>query len=265
MKKIVLFLILVLHLSANVIISPILSIDEKKDEATIKIKKADIGMSGFITHNIAKNHNSILKNIVVSAYDKESEIATLKMSSYDGLRNNALPSGKWKIQVGDNAILAFGYSRALLIAPSEEIYHLISKSVKIQWLHPDIFATILSFRGHPTPLKSDFYAMSVASSIGLVFIYLHQNVYTIDAKSFAILSISDAPLVQEKVMLPFYSRVEHIDENWWGEGSEPMTEYEMNYYELLVKANPKNNNLYNIIKKQDEKYHFLLEKFEIKE
>ena len=265
MKKIVLFLIIALHLSASVIKSPILSIDENKKEATIKVEKVDVGMSGFILHHIAKNHNSILKNIVVKSYDSESKIATLKVSDYDGLRNNALPSGKWNIEVGDTAILAFGYTRAVLITPSEEIYHRISTSVKIQWLHPDIFATILSFRGHPTPLKDDFYAMSVATSVGLVFLYIDQKVYTLDTKSFEILSISDAPLVKDNEVLPFYSRVEHIDKNWWGEGSEALTAYEPHYYKLLIDSNPKNVNLYNIIKKQDKKYDYLLKDFKIKE
>ncbi len=265
MKRIVLLLLLVLELVASVIKSPVLTIDEKSQEATIEIDKIDVGMSGFIVHSLEKDHTSILNNIVVTAYNRESKIATLKMSSYDGLRNNALPTGEWKSEVGDIAVLAFGYSRALLIAPSEEIYHRISKSVNIQWIHPDLFATVLSFRGHPTPLKSDFVAMSSATSVGLVFLYINQKVFTLDAKSFMILSISDAPLEQKETILPFYSRVQEIGANWWGEGSNVLEAYEPHYYELLVASNSKNETLYSIIKKQDEKYHYLLKDFEIKD
>ncbi len=265
MKRIVLFLLLVLELSASVVKSPILTLDEKKQEATIKIARVDVGMSGFIVHALDKDHTSILNNVVVSSHDVKSGIATLKMSPYNGLGNNALPTGEWKSEVGDMAVLAFGYTRALLIAPSEEIYHRISTSVKIQWLHPDLFATVLSFRGHPTPLKSDFAAMSAATSVGLVFLYLNQKVYTLDAKSFVILSVSDAPLKQEKTTLPFYSRVQEIEANWWGEGSDVLEEYEPHYYELLVASNAKNRVLYNVIKKQDKKYHHLLKDFEIKD
>jgi len=91
---------------------------------------------------------------------------------------------KWQVQVGDSVELAFGYSRSLLIAPNEKIYYKIAKSVKTQWIHPDLFATILSFRGHPTPTKEDFEAMADASSVGLLFIYLNQKVYTLDIKKF---------------------------------------------------------------------------------
>jgi hypothetical protein len=265
MKKIFLFVIIALELAASVITSPLLTYDEEKESATIKVEKADVGMSGFISHEIASGHTSILKNIVVSSFDANTHIATLKVSSFDGLKNNALPTGKWDVKVGDIAILAFGYTRALLIAPSEDIYYRISKSVNTQWLHPDLFATILSFRGHPTPLKEDFIAMSNATSVGLVFLYLNQKVYTLDAKSFSILSITDAPLVQEKVKLPFYSRVEEIDAAWWGEGSSPLKEYEPHYYELLAQNNTTNKELYEIIKKQGEKFQYILKDFEIGE
>lgn len=265
MKYIILTILLVLNLSALVIKAPLLSVDNKTGIATIEVKKVDIGVSGFLVHKISPNHSSILNNVTVVKYDKASKIATLKLSEFNALRNNSLPSGKWKATVGDSVELAFGYSRALLIAPSEEIYHQITKAVKVQWVHADIFATILSYRGHPTPLKADFEAMNNATSTGLLFVYLDQKLYTVDMKSFKILSISDAPLKQDSVQLPFYSRVEHIEANWWGEGSDELKDYEPHYYELLVEYNKHNKELYNIIRDGDEKNHYLLDKFEIGE
>jgi len=263
MKYILLFSLLVFELVASVIKSPILSVDEENQVITIEVAKVDVGMSAFVVHDIAPNHTSILKNAVVTDYNKETRIATLQMYTFDALLNNALPSGKWKVKVGDSVELAFAYSRALLIVPSEEIYYQISKSVRIQWIHPDIFATVLSYRGHPTPLKSDFKAFSIATSVGLLFIYLDKKLYTIDIKSFAVLNISEAPLTQDSVKLPFYSRVDEIDANWFGEGSDELESYAPYYYELLVEFNRKNTKLYENIKNGDAKLHYLLEKFEI--
>jgi len=264
MKYILTLLLVLLELNAGLVKSPLLTLESEKNLATIKIDKIDVGMSGFIVHEIAPQHTSILKNAVVVAYDSQSKIATLKMSDYTGLRNNALPSGKWRVAVGDTAVFAFAYSRALLIAPNEEIYHEVTKGVKTQWIHPDIFATILSFNGHPTPIKEDFEAMSEASSIGLIFIYLEQKLFMLDAKSFKILTINDAPLVQESVVLPFYTRVETIDAAWWGEGSSKLSSYEPHYYELLIAYNKTDKKLYEIIKDGDPKYHDLLDDFLIK-
>ena len=263
MKYILILLLALFELNAGVVKSPIVTLDSDESIATIKIDKIDVGMSGFIVHEIAPDHTSILKNVVVRSFDKDTHIATLEMSEYTALRNNALPTGNWSVEVGDTAVFAFGYSRALLLAPSEEVYHQISKSINIQWIQPDIFATILSFRGHPTPLKEDFEAMSDASSVGLVFIYLDKKLFMLDIKSFKILTINDAPLVQDSVKLPFYTRIEEIDANWWGEGSDELESYAPHYYELLVEFNKKDKNLYEIIKNGDEKLHYLLEDFEI--
>ncbi len=248
MKYIILTLVFTLSLMAGVVKSPIVSVDAQNDIATIKIDYIDVGVNGFVVHSIAKNHTAILKNIVVSDYNKETKVATLKMSPYDALRNNALPSGRWSIEVGDMALLAFGYSRGILIAPNDEVYHRITRSMKgLQWIHPDIFATILSFNGHPTPLREDFNKLSIAVSVGLVFIYIEDRLYTVDSKSFKILNITEAKLKQNGVKLPFYSRVEEIDANWFGSGSNELESYEPYYYELLLEANPKNRELKKIV------------------
>ncbi len=244
MKYIILILALVVNIMANVVKAPILSVDEHSNSATMKINRIDIGMSGFIVHTIAKNHTVILKSIVVTSFNKNTKIATLKMSSYDALRHNALPNGRWDVKTGDIAVLAFGYSRGLLIAPDEEIYHRITRSVEnLQWVHPDLFATILSFNGHPTPLREDFTKFSVATSVGLIFFFLDEKLYTVDAKSFKILNITDAKLKQKDLHLPFYTRVEEIDANWWGEGSDELKVYAPYYYGLLLDANPNNKEL----------------------
>ncbi len=265
MKYIFLALILVLELFGDVIQAPITSINRDKDEATIEIDKIDVGISGFIVREIAKDHSIILNNAVVSSYNKETKIATLKISEFNALSNSALPNGKWQVKTGDMAVMAFGYTRGVLIAPNEEIYYKITKHSKVQWVHPDIFATMLSFNGHPTPLREDFTKMSIDSSVGLVYIYLDNIVYTLDSKSFKILATTDAKIEQKSVSLPFYTRVPEIDANWWGEGSSELDEYEPHYYELLAEANPKNKKLYDIVKSGGERLEDALEKFEIKE
>jgi len=243
-KHIVLLFIFTLTLMAGVIKTPILTIDNASNTATIKVGNVDVGVSGFIVQRLSQESSTILKNVVVTGYDKTSKIASLHMSDFTELDQNSLPDGKWEAEVGDTAILAFGYSRALLIAPTEDIYYRITKSSShVQWLHPDIFATILSHVGHPTPLKKDFKKMHDSTSVGLIFFYLNQKLFTVDAKSMQIINITDAKLKQDGAKLPFYSRVDEIDANWWGEGSGEIDEYEPYYYELLMKNNPNHTKL----------------------
>ena len=265
MKKILLSLLLTIELFAKLVQAPILTLDNQNNWAMIEVENIEVGVSGFAFHKIDETHSTILKSVVVESFDKKSKKARVRLKEFKGLKNNALPHGDWKLESGDSVVLAFAYDRALLIAPNEEIYHRVSKSVNIQWMHPDIFATILSFNGHPTPLKSDFLSMSRESSVGVVFIYLDKRVFTVDAKSFKILSISDAPLTQESVNLPFYTRVPEIDAAWWGEGSSRLKEYAPHYYKLLVESNRKNRALYEIVKNSNKKVSSLIDEFEIKE
>jgi hypothetical protein len=239
-------------LNGSVLKSTITSVDKEKSIAKINIKKIDVGMSGFVVHHLDNDHSSIVANATVKSFS--NGVATLKLSEFSDLENSALPNGKWSVQKGDTAVLAFGYSKALFISPNAEIYNRITKSTKnMQWLHPDIFATLLSINGHPTPLKEDFEHLSSSSYVGLVFIYLDSKVYTVDIKSFKILNTLDVALEQKSEMLPFYSRVEEIDAAWFGEGSGELDDYEPHYYELLIEHNPKNENLKKLYEQYKEK------------
>jgi len=254
MKYIFLLLILTFELLASMVESPVISVNHENNTLKIKVDKIDVGVSGFVVHQLSENHSTVVRSVSVQSFDAQTGEATLKVTPFYLLDNNSVPYEKYKVEVGDRVELAFGYSRSLLIAPNEEIYHRITKSIKTQWIHPDLFATILSFTGHPTPLKSDFNAMADATSVGLLFVYLDKKIYTLDIKSFKILTISDAPLEQKSVHLPFYTRVQNIESSWWnwGEGSSKMKNYEKYYYKLLIKNNKKNRELLSLADKYEK-------------
>ena len=255
MKYIILVLLMLVNLQAAVVKAPIVSIDAKNETIVIKIDKIDVGMSGFVVHYITPMHSEIINNAVVKSFDANKSEATLKISSFHMLDNDSVPKEEYKAEIGDSVELAFGYNRAMLIAPSEEIYHRITKSVQTQWMHPDLFATILSYTGHPSPLLSDFHSMSEATSAGLLFIYLDKEVYTLDMKSFKILHISAAPLEQKSVQLPFYTRVQKIESSWWdwGKGTSQVKNYTKYYYKLLMQNNANNKELVSLYKKYEKR------------
>lgn len=264
MKHILIIALISINLFAASIKRPILTINSDATEATIAIDKIDVGMSGFVVKEIAKDHSVILNNATVKEFDASKKIATITLGEFTPLKNDALPQGKWRAEANDTVSLAANYSRGVLIAPTEEIYHKITTHTKLQWIHPDLFATVLSFNGHPTPMREDFRKFSEVLSAGLALIYLDGKVFTIDIKSFKILSISDAKLEQKTPVLPFYTRVQNINANWFGEGSSRLDEYEPHYYELLAKANNTNKKLYEILKNGGKKYADTLKEFDQK-
>lgn len=253
MKQILILVTLAFSLYANIIKSPILKIEKDSSEVYATFDGIDIGMSGYVSHKISANHSIIIKSATVVDFDAQNKIAKIKLSNFDMLKNDNLPNMSLDVAIGDEAVFAFGYKKALLIAPNEDLYYSITKSSSVEWIHPDIFATELSISGHPTPLRQDFTTFSEDTSTGIIFIYLEKKIYTIDAQSFKILAINDAPLEQKNVVLPFYSRVEEIDSAWWGDGSSRLDEYEPHYYTLLIEANKNNKNLFEIVKNSTNK------------
>jgi hypothetical protein len=235
-----------------------------KEQAIVHIPAIDVGVSGFIVRKFNEQHSAIIANAVVSKFNKELQQATLTLSEYDGLKQNSLPNGKWSPREGDTAVLAFSYERAMLIAPSDEIYHDISSRIKtINWVHPDGFAAFLSYKGHPTPLVEDIKGFCKVASLGLIYIYSKQALFTLDCKSFTLLQITPAPMKVEDIKLPFYSMIENIEANWFGKGSSELESYNPYYMQIIVLSNPKNLELYKYIKSHDSNASVLLEEFEI--
>ncbi len=221
----------------------------KDGKVTITIGKVAKGTSGYVVHTLAPNQTTIVNGLVVVAYDEKKGQATAKILPFTLFENSNLPKGKWQAQKGDLALLAFGYNRALLVAPSEEIYYQLKKALKQEvFAHPDLFATFLSYQGHPSPLQKDFVKFSQDLSLGLLFFFIEQKFYTVDSQSFTILDIQDAPLKYSKAKLPFYSRVEKIEANWFGEGSDEIEDYASYYYKLLLQNNKANKELIEAIK-----------------
>jgi len=265
MQKISLLLLFFIQLHAAILQTPLLNVDKEKKSATIKAPNLTLGMSGFLVHQISPEHAAIINTIVVSKYNTNTQIATLTLNELTILQSDALPKLKFQPQKGDIAQLALNYNRAIVIAPTEEVFYTITKSIPSTTLiHPDIFASLLSANGHPTPLKEDFEDLRKSMQLGLIFIYIDQKLYTLDAKSFKILYINDAPLQESKnLQLPFYSHIKHIEANWFGAGSDELEKYKPYFYELLVKYNKHNKEFYNIIKNSSSEE--LADEFELGE
>jgi len=212
---------------------------------------AQVGMYGVIVHHFNAKHATALSWVEITAISSDGLSA--KMLPIYALEQSALPSGTWKAQAGDEVILGYNYHRSLLIAPNPSVYKKVTEHHKdLKWVHPDIFTTVLSTRGHPTPLADDFKYTCRANNIGLVSFMFDQSLLTIDCQSFKILQNKETSFKIDETQLPFYTRVVNIEENWFGEGSEPLTEYTPYYVALLAENNPDNEWIQNYLKTLEE-------------
>lgn len=251
-------------LNASPITAPLLDID--KARATIVAENLKEGMSGFIIRKFDATHSTIIANARVEQANPANNHAILTISAYDGLRQNTLPSGNWEPKVSDIAVLAYDYERALLIAPNEEAYDAITKSIPgVEWVHPDNYATYLSYEGHPTPLVEDFKDYCTANSVGLLYIQSAQNLFTLDCKNFALLQSAPSLIASDKGQTPFFTRIPTIRAAWWGAGSSRLDSYEPYYLEQIALNNSKNRGLYELYKAKFSDKSALLRNFDLKE
>ena len=218
--------------------TPILSINDEQ-VTTATLEGVQVGMYGAIIRRFDESHSTALSWAEITKIDGST--TTLALKPILTLEQNALPTGKWTPKVGDEVIIGYNYQRALLIAPNSSIYNKITRyHNNRQWVHPDIFTAALSAEGHPTPIKEDFSRTCRLNNIGLVFFMFDKSIITVDCHSFKILENKSTSIRAEDIQLPFYSRVPHIEANWFGEGSSEMTSYAPHYIELLAENNSDN-------------------------
>lgn len=260
--------LLLLSAVAALIASPITTslVEIENDRAAVIDTNLREGMSGVIIRNFDNTHHTIIANARVDQVNPSNGRALLRLSPYDGLVQESLPSGKWSPKASDTALIAYDYDRAMLIAPNDETYDTVTDSMKDrEWVHPDNFAAYLSVEGHPTPLTKDFHQYCTANSIGLLYVQSAQTLFTLDCKSFKLLQLAPSAGTTTKPQTPFYTRVPSIRAGWWGEGSGRLSEYDPYYLEQIALNNPKNKELYALFKAKFGEKSALLRYFELKE
>jgi len=232
--------------------SKISSISEEGIISIKPLKEAQVGMYGVIVQHFNDKRSTALSWVeVTKILDNRIDLKSIPIHA---LEQSALPTGTWSPKIGDEVILGYNYHRSLLISPNASVYKKVTGQYKKRhWVHPDIFTTVLSSNGHPTPLKEDFRHTCRTNNIGLVSFVLDESLITIDCQSFKIMKNKGTSIETGEVQLPFYSRVEKIEANWFGEGSGELREYTPYYIGLLAKNNPDNEWIQNYKTTQSEK------------
>lgn len=220
--------------------SNIISVNDEEETVNINFAKgAQVGMYGVIIKSLDATHEIALKWIEITAI--QGELISAKMIPILALEQNALPTGNWVPTAGDKVVLGYNYHRALLIAPNPSVYKKVTTFHKERkWVHPDIFTTILSSHGHPSPLVEDFTSTCRTNNIGTVSFVFDKSIISVDCQSFKIIQNKTISLKTDEIQLPFYTRITHIEANWFGEGNDEVEDYNTYYVDLIAENNPQN-------------------------
>jgi len=198
-----------------------------KDNADIAV-----GATGVVIHFFDAQHQTVIANVEV--VKKGTDKLQLKVSSFDAIPQETLPTYSITPKVGDKVILNFLYNRALAIVPDEATYKVVTKSYDtFTWLHPDIFAAKLAKSYNPSPSKETFQKECIAQNIGLLLFAIKDKGYFVDCHSFKTLNTIPLPLASS-VKIPFYSRLQPIKGRIFGLfGGKGVKDYDSFYTQLL--------------------------------
>jgi ribosomal protein L24 len=241
-KVFVLIFLCVFSLNANDekkymgVVKPLILKVDNIDNDIITIKKGNIqlGKSGVVLHIYENTEKIILASVsVISSNENESK---LKISEFDGLIQDAIPTNKRKVKAGDVMVLGYLYNKSMIITPNLDTYNDVKKRFFLNnFLHPDIFGAKLRISNRLFPRKEDIQNFAREQNLGTIFLVMNKKVYIIDSKNFSVLSSFETEYdVKKEYAMPFYTRIEKFEESvmTFSFSSEEFS-YESHYKSLL--------------------------------
>ncbi len=176
----------------------------KGDRAIIDPVQMPVGSSGIVVHHFDDEHSTIVARAILVKSDE------VQFTTFKALAQPNLPKPKLLPQVGDEVIIGYLYDRAIAIAPNFQLYSQITRTLPLDWIHPDLFAAELAKTKHPAPTKEDFENFCDKFALAKVVIALKNEAKVLDCYTFT--TLKSLPLAGETnvTKLPFYTRINKI-------------------------------------------------------
>lgn len=182
------------------------------NKSTINIGNLIVGQSGIVVHIYEDSKRMIVSNAkVVKSNEKESIVEFFEFAD---LKQDAIPTSNRKVAIDDILVLNYMYPASLLIAPNQDTFQIVRSNFKYNnFIHSDIFASKLKNESQPYPTKEDIQKFAIEQNLGTIFIVAENKVNILDTKTFTILNSYPISYEEKDVVMPFYTRVEEINES----------------------------------------------------
>jgi hypothetical protein len=184
----------------------------ENNQTTIEVGNLIIGQSGVVIHIYDNDKRMIIANAEVISSNQKTSI--VKFSKFNDLKQDAMPTSNREVASNDILVLNYLYTSSLLIAPNLDTFQTVRSNFKYNtFLHSDIFASKLKIEEKASLTKDIIKNYAIAQNLGTIFIVVNKNIYVIDTKTFKILTSYGINYEEDKYQLPFYTRVENIDDS----------------------------------------------------
>ena len=184
----------------------------ENNKSVIPMGNLLIGQTGVVIHIFNNDKRLIVSNAKVISSDLNSSV--VEFFEFKDLTQDAIPTSNRVVTTNDILILNYMYNSSLLITPTLDSFQSVRENFKLNnFVHSDIFAAKLKVDHKPYPTKEDIQNFAIEQNLGTIFMVIENKVYIIDSKTFTILESYAINYENAEAIMPFYTRVEEIEES----------------------------------------------------
>lgn len=211
----------------------ITNIDYDGMGATAKGAYVQKGATGIVVTNLIGNKDAIVASARALTGGNEVKI---KFQTLTDLAQDALPRALVMPKVGDKVQFYLFDDRATIIAKNQADYLTVAASENKNWVHPDLFAALLTRERVGEPEPKHFASFCKIYSVGTIYFAIKNKIYITDCQSLEILE-ERAFVGEEKGEFesPFFKRTGEIDTGYLGLMKESVKDYDSYYLGLIGK------------------------------
>jgi hypothetical protein len=184
----------------------------ENNKSVIPMGNLLIGQTGVVIHIFNNDKRLIVSNAKVISSEANSSV--VEFFEFNDLKQEAIPTSNRVVATNDILILNYMYNSSLLIAPTLDSFQSVRENFKLNnFVHSDIFAAKLKVDHKPYPTKEDIQNFAIEQNLGTIFMVIENKVFILDTKTFAILDSYAINYENAEAIMPFYTRVEEIEES----------------------------------------------------
>lgn len=184
----------------------------ENNKSVVPMGNLIVGQTGIVVHIFDNDKRLIVSNAKVISSDSNSSV--VEFFHFNDLKQDAIPTSNRVVNTNDILILNYMYNSSLLIAPTLDAFQNVRGNFKLNnFIHSDIFAAKLKVDHKPYPTKEDIQNFAIEQNLGTIFMVIENKVFIIDTKIFAILESYAINYENAEATMPFYTRVEEIEDS----------------------------------------------------
>lgn len=200
-------------------------------------ERLKIGHLGVVVQNFKDSRMIVAR---VKVVEKGGELAKLEITPFEMLTQEALPSVATQVKAGDEVWLDYLYNRAMLIAPSEDIYRQVVRAhAQMYFLHPDILGAYMIKEFKLSPKKEDFQQICDENALGVLAFALRKELVFVNCLDFTLLGKEALEGEILSPQTPFYSRIDGYQKNFFNFFEWRVKDYYEYYSKLIGQENAK--------------------------